>query len=135
MPEPPAVAVEPAARRAWLLLVEDDEALSSVLAEALRGDGWSVVRVADGLRAFDAAREARPDVIVLDLNLPRLYGQVLLRALKRDPTTAETPVVVVTGHPELLATADQSLAAAVLFKPFSVEHLLLAARAAVPERA
>lgn len=119
-----------AAGRDWLLLVEDDDALGGVLAEALRDDGWTVARVADGLRGFEAVHEAAPDLVVLDLNLPRLYGQVLLRALKRDPATAGIPVVVTTAHLELLAEEDRPLAAAVLRKPFDVDDLLEAVRAA-----
>ena len=115
--------------RRWLLLVEDDEPLARVLAEALRGDGWTVAVITDGLKAFAAVRETLPDVVVLDLNLPRLYGQVLLRALKRDPATVAIPVIVATAHPELLAEPDWPLAAAVLYKPFSLDHLLAAAEA------
>ena len=116
--------------RRWLLLVEDDEPLARVLAEALRGDGWTVAVISDGLEAFGAIRKALPDVVVLDLNLPQLYGQVLLRALKRDPATAAIPIIVATGHPELLTEQDRPLAAAVLHKPFSLDRLLAAAEAA-----
>jgi len=62
-------------------------------------------------------------LITLDLDLPDLYGQVVLRQLRRDPATAEVPVLVITAHPELLQSEDYRAATAILCKPFNLDTL------------
>jgi CheY-like chemotaxis protein len=63
----------------------------------LRKAGYRVVIAVDGMEALSVARENHPDLILLDMMLPKLDGPSVLRALKADPVTAHIPVVVVTG--------------------------------------
>ena len=83
-----------------ILLVEDSKAIllenQAVLAEA----GYEVISAQDGERALQSAREQKPDLILLDMILPKLSGPEVLRQLKSDPETAEIPVVVLSSLTE-----------------------------------
>jgi len=80
------------------ILVVDDEARLRALLEAyLKGRGYHVVTAADGLEALQVAGRVRPDLIVLDIMMPRLDGIGFLKALRRD---RDTPVIVLTARVE-----------------------------------
>jgi DNA-binding response OmpR family regulator len=114
-----------------VLVAEDDAEVNGLLAEALLAAGCEVVRAFDGLEAYELARERRPRVVLLDLNLPRLYGQVVMRSLRRDPATADIKVVVLTAHPDLLLEQDRPAAFAVLHKPAELDTIVGTVRAAL----
>jgi DNA-binding response OmpR family regulator len=84
---------------ARILIVDDNESLTSVLTHFLRNAGHVPMAASTGHAALLAAR-AHPDVILLDLGLPDISGDEVLRRLKRDPHTAPIPVVVVSGEPD-----------------------------------
>lgn len=83
--------------RTTILLVEDSRFLRIANERALVKAGYEVVSVADGETALLTARERRPNLILLDMMLPKLDGLEVLRALKHDPQTASIPVIVLTG--------------------------------------
>ncbi len=116
---------------ACVMIVEDNPSLNQLLAEALEEAGCTVVQAFDGLQAYELVRQHWPRVILLDLDLPRLYGHLVLRSLARTPDTAEIQVVVLTGRPSLLTDDDRALAAAVLHKPAAIDEILGAVRAAL----
>jgi signal transduction histidine kinase/CheY-like chemotaxis protein len=91
---PPAAHPAPAVRGRRVLVVDDDAAIQKVFAEALHQAGYEVLIAAEGETALHLAREARPDVILLDLLLPGPRGEEVLVALRQDPATARIPVVV-----------------------------------------
>ena len=117
--------------RPLVLVVEDDAPLNRLLAAALEHTGYEVAQAFDGLQAYELARRRPPSVVLLDLDLPKLYGQVVLRALRRDAATAGIAVVVLTGHPKLLREEDRVAASAVLYKPARLEQILAAVAAAL----
>src|SRR5688572_21720432 len=80
-----------------VLLVEDEEPLRRVLRDLLERDGFTVVEAADGVQALDEVDRSAPDVLVLDLNLPRLDGYGVLSHLRARPSTAKLPVIVLTA--------------------------------------
>ena len=133
MSPPPADRPTVVAAPPCIMVVEDSPALNRLLAEAFREAGCEVVQAFDGLQAFELAREHRPGVILLDLDLPRLYGQVVMRSLQRDPATADTKVVILTAHPELLREDDRAAAFAILHKPADLDDIMRAVRAALRE--
>jgi CheY-like chemotaxis protein len=80
-----------------ILLVEDSK-LSRMAAErSLAKAGYTVVCAKDGEEALEIAGRERPDVVLLDMMLPKLSGPEVLRQLKRNPITAQVPVIVLTG--------------------------------------
>jgi two-component system cell cycle response regulator DivK len=81
------------------VLVVEDHPLNRELAEAiLQRAGYEVVGVEDGETALDTVAAARPDVILLDVELPGISGLEVTRRLKADPATRAIPVVVLTAY-------------------------------------
>lgn len=85
------------ARMTKILLVDDSKFLRLATERALARAGYDVSTATDGERALEMAREKKPDVILLDMLLPKMTGPDVLKALKKDPTTAGIAVVVFTG--------------------------------------
>jgi CheY-like chemotaxis protein len=80
-----------------ILLIEDSKFLRLATERALARAGYKVCTAGDGEEAMRKARENAPDLILLDLLLPKVTGTDVLKALKQDPATAAIPVVVLTG--------------------------------------
>jgi CheY-like chemotaxis protein len=80
-----------------VLLTEDSKFLRVATERALTRAGYEVITAVDGEQALQYAREKRPDLILLDLLLPKMTGPDVLKALKNDPATAGIPVVVLSG--------------------------------------
>ena len=81
-----------------ILLVEDEEPLRRMLKELLEREGYTVAEAGDGVTALDEIDRIAPDVVVLDLNLPRLDGYGVLSHLRARPQTAGIPVIVLTAQ-------------------------------------
>jgi type II secretory ATPase GspE/PulE/Tfp pilus assembly ATPase PilB-like protein/CheY-like chemotaxis protein len=82
---------------ATVLLVEDEEPLRRVLRELLEREGFTVIEASDGVLALDEVDRGAPDIVVLDLNLPRLDGYGVLSHLRARPGTSTLPVIVLTA--------------------------------------
>ena len=87
-----------------ILLVDDSKFLSLATERALSRAGYEVSTAIDGDHALEMAREKKPDVILLDMLLPKTPGPEVLRALKSDPATAGIAVVAFTGLSQKNAT-------------------------------
>ena len=83
-------------RAGTVLVIDDDPAVRDLFARYLRRDGYRVHTVSDPQRALDQVRKVRPDVITLDVLMPKTDGWALLNALKRDVELSDIPVVMVT---------------------------------------
>ncbi|MFH5924386.1 response regulator [Roseomonas xinghualingensis] len=81
-----------------ILLVEDHEELWDFLSRRLRRRGFDVVLAHDGQQGLDMAQAERPDVILLDMNLPVMDGWTAARALRADASTARIPIIALTAH-------------------------------------
>ncbi len=79
-----------------VLIVEDSPVQAQKLRLALEEEGWEVCWAADGQDGLTMAKRERPDVVVLDIQLPTLNGFQVARALKADPGTAEIPIIMLT---------------------------------------
>jgi CheY-like chemotaxis protein len=80
-----------------ILLIEDSRFMRRAIEMALVKAGYHVVGANDGEEGLRVARESTPDLILLDMMLPKVTGQNVLANLKQDPATAEIPVVVLTS--------------------------------------
>src|SRR5579864_642930 len=87
-----------------ILLVDDSKFLRLATERALARAGYEVSTATDGERALQLAREKQPDVILLDMLLPKMTGPDVLKALKNDPATAGIAVVAFTGLSQKNAT-------------------------------
>ena len=104
------------------LIIEDDERLAEVFSRALEGDGFEAEIIMDGKDALSRLSVSEPAVIVLDLHLPYVSGQDILRQIRASEQLAQTPVVAVTA--DLSAAQDvRNDADLVLTKPFKVKML------------
>lgn len=116
------------ARRGTVLVVDDDRDTLSLMREILRTNGFGVRTTSRGHRALRVAREVRPALILLDLRIRDLDGQVVLKRLKSDPATRDIPVIVMTGSTIIDDVKRQRVlalgAARFMSKPFSVEDLI-----------
>ena len=95
---------------ARLLLVEDTPEIWDFLSRRLGRRGHEVVLAHDGEAGLASARDARPEVILLDMNLPIKDGWTVARELKADPATSAIPIIALTAH-ALAGDREQALAA------------------------
>lgn len=114
-----------------ILVVDDEEELTSSLKESLEARGYRVVTALDGISAVDLARAEKPDLILLDLMLPRLDGYRVLKLLKSDERYKRTPILVITAraNEEDWALAVECGADCWFVKPVQVDGLLNRVRA------
>ena len=125
--------METATASARVLVVEDDEAIADVLRRSLRAEGHEVRSAGDGAEALTAAEQFAPDLVVLDLGLPRLDGMEVCRRLRAE---SDVPILILTARTEtedrvrgLDTGADDYLP-----KPFERSELLARIRALLRRR-
>jgi DNA-binding response OmpR family regulator len=82
---------------AKILLVEDSRYLRTACRRVLTEAGFGVVEASDGEEALRRVRESKPDLVILDMLLPRLGGEHVLQVLRQDRATACLPVIVLSG--------------------------------------
>jgi two-component system, cell cycle response regulator DivK len=81
-----------------VLLVEDHEEIWDFLSRRLKRRGYEVILATDGQQAVDKARAERPDVVLLDMNLPILDGWTAAGLIKASPEAARVPIIALTAH-------------------------------------
>ena len=114
-----------------ILLIEDDRDMRELVAGNLEHSGFDVQKADDGIKGQALALQYIPDLIVLDLMLPRVDGLTLCQRLRRDDRTAQIPILMLTA---LAGTKDKvtgfnSGADDYLTKPFELEELLARVKA------
>ncbi len=80
-----------------ILFIEDELSLQQTLGEILRQEGFKVIAALDGKEGLERLGEEKPDIILLDLVLPKLDGFDVLKQIKADPATKNIPVIVLTN--------------------------------------
>jgi two-component system cell cycle response regulator DivK len=83
---------------ATIMVVEDNELSRDALSRRLERRGYRIVLAVDGSEAIERARAERPDIILMDLGLPRIDGWEATRQLKADPATQHIPIIVLSAH-------------------------------------
>ena len=108
------------------LVVDDSEVIRELIAVNLEMEGFEVHTAADGLTALDLAGSLHPDVITLDVMMPRLSGLDTVVRLRQDSRTATIPVVMVTGRAQAadVERGDAVGVEAYLTKPFEPAELV-----------
>ena len=115
-----------------ILVVEDDAGLRNLYRSLLRGAGYAVIDVEDGLAALRALETVRPAAVVLDLALPRLSGRDVQREMQSHADTRDIPIIVVSGTD----TSDlrDSDFACIIRKPLHPDTLIVALQDCVRRR-
>jgi CheY-like chemotaxis protein len=119
--EPPR---SPARERRVVLLVDDCQDTRELYAEYLELSGFDVKEADDGIVAIDQAVRVRPDVIVMDMSLPRLDGREAARKLRADERTRGIPLVMISGYDADKLPANDGLWDHYLGKPCPPDELV-----------
>jgi len=126
--------MDTATRPVRVLVVEDDEEIAQVLQRSLRMEGYEVKLASDGVRGLEEAHAFLPDLIVLDLGLPRLDGVDVAKRLREDGD--EVPILMLTARDALESRVEGLDVGAddYLVKPFERQELLARMRALLRRR-
>jgi two-component system, chemotaxis family, chemotaxis protein CheY len=113
-----------------ILTVDDSRTMRDMLAMALGEAGYEVVQAVDGVDGLDALRRNGADVIITDINMPRLDGFGLIEGVRGDPRYRATPILVLTteSDPTKKNRARQAGATGWIVKPFNPAMLVEAIR-------
>lgn len=117
-----------------ILVVEDQEDNRSILRDLLTRAGFEIIEAANGADGVTLARAEKPDLILMDIQLPVLDGYEATRRIKSDPALAATPVIAVTSY-ALSGDEEKAMSAgcdAYVTKPFSPRLLLAKVREFLP---
>ena len=109
-----------------VLVVEDDLLNRMFLSDSLRLHGYDVCEVDDGARVMDAVRDYAPDLVTMDINIPHISGETLIRRLRRDAAYAKMPVLAITAFasPKDEQRIRQLGADGFMAKPLALRSLL-----------
>jgi len=108
-----------------ILIVEDKATSRELLRNILEPRGYAVIEAVDGFDGLAKASEGLPDLILMDLHMPKLNGMEVLRKLRADPRFASTPVIAITAS-AMQGDRERALAAGFngyLTKPVSLDTL------------
>jgi DNA-binding response OmpR family regulator len=114
-----------------VLVVDDEADVRRFLTAVLEKHGYEALTAEDGTQALEVARKERPDLVILDLQMPHETGTGFYRKFSRGKDYAQTPVIVVSG----LAGRDLAVKkpVAVFDKPIDPDEFIAAVRRAIPE--
>ncbi|MEO0679445.1 MAG: response regulator [Pseudomonadota bacterium] len=109
-----------------ILAVDDTRTLLHVLADCLRGGGHEVYTAKDGVEALEKLREHKPDMVITDLNMPKMNGLEFIEAARQEPEGKNLPMLLLTTETaqELKDRARQVKATGWLNKPFDPDQIL-----------
>ncbi|HVA64296.1 MAG TPA: response regulator [Terriglobales bacterium] len=113
------------AQEKTILVAEDDAASRELLAEILRASGYTVIEAADGAEAVDELEQCRPDLVLVDIQMPKLSGYQVLSHLRTHSSQPAIPVVAITAH-AMRGDREQALEAGFdgyFAKPIAVAEL------------
>ena len=116
-----------------ILIIEDDPKIARALKIRFEANGFETALASDAHQGSNLAREAKPDLIILDINLPDGNGLQLAEKFQHQPETCNTPIIFVTASkdPNLRQRAMEMRIAGLLEKPYDPEELLASARYAL----
>jgi two-component system response regulator PrrA len=116
-----------------ILVADDDEDILTLVQRALSESGYEVLLARDGASALATARERKPALALIDITMPELDGYEVTAALKNDPATKETVVILFTARSEASDVEKGYEAGAddYIMKPFTLKTLLSRVRAAL----
>ncbi|MBD1386721.1 response regulator [Mucilaginibacter rigui] len=107
-----------------ILICDDDEGILEMLAIILEGSGYTIIPVQNSLNIYETIEREHPDLLLLDLWMPVLSGDQVLRSLRNNPQTHELPVIVISASRDGQKIAEEAGATEFMSKPFDLDFLL-----------
>ncbi|MBI3995186.1 MAG: response regulator [Nitrospirae bacterium] len=104
-----------------ILIADDENSLRFLLRKTLEGNGFDIIEAENGKQALAMALKQMPDLIILDVVMPDLYGSEVCEKLRKQPKTARIPIIIITANVNLY-NEDQAKASGAdyyITKPFS----------------
>jgi len=116
--------------RKWVIVVDDDPTVRTLFVDVLQEAGYRVVGAEDGYVAEDLIRDLFPDLILLDLHMPRGSGFSLLNNMRKHPRWRAIPIVIVSGYLDQAEPLDETGITVVgqIGKPVDVDRMLALVR-------
>jgi two-component system chemotaxis response regulator CheY len=108
----------------YVLVVDDDPAIRGLVAEALRGEGYTVDVAAHGREGLEAVRANRPQTVILDLMMPVMDGFSFLEACQREKLCEDVPIVVISAVHDVMRRVVERPVRACVAKPFDLDDLI-----------
>jgi len=112
---------------ATVLICDDEPSLRELIRVSLDG-GYDFAEADNGVDSLALARSLRPDVVILDMMMPRRSGLEVLEELRNDDRLAKTPVIVLTAQPATREEALRAGADVVMVKPFEPDEITVAVK-------
>jgi DNA-binding response OmpR family regulator len=109
-----------------ILVIEDDPSVRTLLEKSLRAKGYDIVVAEDGLSGLTALEDGRPDLIIVDVMMPRLDGMTFVKAVKGNDRTRSIPIIFLTAKndPRTMIEGINIGARFYVTKPFQMDELL-----------
>jgi CheY-like chemotaxis protein len=107
-----------------ILICDDDESILDILCMILDKSGFNVIAEKNSLNVFSIVDRSNPDLLLVDLWMPALNGDEVIRSLKSNPVTKSLPVILISASPGAAKIATETGADGFLAKPFQLEELL-----------
>lgn len=92
-----------------ILVTEDEKSLQGALCDKLTNEGFSVVLAQNGVEGLEISLNQHPDLILLDLDMPKLNGMEMLRELRKDDWGKSVPVIILTNLPSADETINKNI--------------------------
>jgi CheY-like chemotaxis protein len=121
------------ARQKTVLIAEDNEDLRNIFAKTFDRIHFTVRLAEDGVEAIESLKADPPDILILDVNMPRVSGLEVLRYVRENPETKAIKVVLVTGNGGAMQSPEAEYADLVLIKPVYISDLMTLAKRLIPE--
>ena len=107
-----------------IMVCDDDEGILDMLEIVLEGSGYTIIPVQNSLRIYEVIDREHPDLLLLDLWMPVLSGDQVLKRLRKNPKTHELPVIVISASRDGQQIAADAGATDFMAKPFDLDFLL-----------
>jgi CheY-like chemotaxis protein len=118
---------------ATVLICDDEPSIRELIRISLDGP-YDFVEADDGVESLELARRVRPDVVILDMMMPRMTGLEVLSAIRQEEELKAIPVVVLTAQPNTREQAIEAGADVVMVKPFEPHQIAVAVREVLAEQ-
>jgi len=115
-----------------VLLVDDDRLVKDLMQHALKNIGYEVISADDGLEALEILQQKKPDLILLDVQMPRMDGYTFIMKKTADPAIAHIPVIVLTSLGKTEPLFKRHGIKAYLVKPINTHDLMEKVQSIIP---